>query len=61
MSVEAYQIKEYKIIKNKKIPTLTEDVNKSISDGWEPLGGVTVSFCENVGVVCQAMIKRHDI
>lgn len=52
---------KYKILKEVAIGistavyTLEERVNKEISKGWRPIGGVCISN----GVACQAMVKEE--
>lgn len=49
--------------------TLDDAVNEAISQGWEPLGGVSVAAtvnptveygCQEERIYVQAMIKRED-
>lgn len=39
-------MKEYKIIQTFGHSALSDEVNKAIKEGWEPIGGVTVSQFE---------------
>ncbi|MGF6996897.1 DUF1737 domain-containing protein [Paraburkholderia sp. GAS32] len=59
---------KYKIIKaantelNIALGDAVEQVNAAIADGWEPVGGVSVTFVGEVGslmmhIVCQAATK----
>ena len=51
---------EYKAIECQSIEDLNVEVNKLISDGWRPIGGVSVSLSETYDscyfVATQAMI-----
>jgi hypothetical protein len=53
---------EYKIIEMCTSDDLEIAVNENIAQGWEPLGGVSVSLSESddyrYEVIAQAMIKR---
>lgn len=53
---------EYKIIEMCTVDDLEIAVNENIVQGWEPLGGVSVSLSESdeyrYEVMVQAMIKR---
>ncbi|HIJ81188.1 MAG TPA: DUF1737 domain-containing protein [Desulfuromonadales bacterium] len=58
---------EYKIIQaegNKALPELESLVNRALSEGWEPQGGVMISEANIGGIsftTClQAMIRRSE-
>jgi hypothetical protein len=50
---------EYKVLEANKARDLQEEVNRSIQDGWTPLGGVAVvySSTSNYWWFYQAMVK----
>ncbi len=54
---------KYKIIEECNLEDLEININKLITDGWEPLGGVSLSLSESDDYVyksaAQAMIKRE--
>jgi hypothetical protein len=61
---------DYKIIKNIDADVLTRDVVKSFREGWEPIGGISITFSrvnqeadydkdgEMLLVYAQALVKR---
>lgn len=56
---------DYKVVTaENKVERLVKEVNKLIDNGWEPVGGVSVSHCFDVDderitlVFAQALIKR---
>lgn len=53
----------YLVIEVHDVNELVQEVNKSIKDGWEPHGGLSVTVRNNVSsydcaVYTQAMIRR---
>lgn len=51
---------EYDIVESADIAILLEDVRKKISEGWEPIGGVSFGAdSENVDIYLQSMIRRE--
>jgi len=51
-------ITEYFVIRSKKLDDLVEYVNKSLAEGWQPLGGICVDGDRrSVSLYYQAVIK----
>ena len=52
---------EYEIAESNNLIEMVEDVNNMINEGWEPLGGITVNYCESwqfkEKLYIQAMIR----
>lgn len=48
---------KYEILRNNELEWLATDVNNAISEGWEPIGGVTM---DNWKGFAQAMIHRGE-
>lgn len=51
-------IADYKVVSEDYLPTLEKEVNKLISEGWEPIGGISVSILDEGCWWNQAMIKE---
>jgi hypothetical protein len=48
----------YKILVASTPEQLTEQVNKSIAEGWKPLGGVSVAIHVGNVTFCQAVTEH---
>ena len=48
---------EYKVVQASPLSTLVEKVNDLISNGWEPLGGITTAGLD-ASTFYQAMVKK---
>lgn len=53
---------EYRVIVKNGSYGLTEDVNYFLKEGWECLGGVSISYDEEMKVLtyAQAIIKNYE-
>lgn len=61
------EIEEYRVVTaENKVERLVKEVNKLIDQGWEPMGGVSVSHAYDVEdervttIFAQALIKSDD-
>lgn len=54
---------EYRVVECSDIVSLVQRVNEYIAEGWEPKGGVCVSYTETPDTIvvsyCQAMIRER--
>jgi hypothetical protein len=55
-----FKILEYKLVRNGDLKLFTEDVNKLIKEGWQPLGSVGVAGVGGTVFQAQAMVKYGE-
>lgn len=51
----------YTILKHHSSKVLIEDVNIHMEEGWEPVGGVSVSSNQGAILFAQAMVKSDHV
>lgn len=53
-------MKHYLIVQDQYIETLEDRVNKLILEGYEPVGGITISKGEIINSIFQVLYKKDN-
>ena len=54
-------IREYAVVTGALLQDVVDDVNKRISEGWQPLGGVCMANGDRYGRYCQAVVFEAPV
>lgn len=54
-------IREYAVVTGALLQDVVNDVNKRISEGWQPLGGICMTNGDRYGRYCQAVVFEAHV